>query len=171
MKNILTALCCFIVVTSNCSGKNDPLPLTKEHINETVSQGSKSNLTLPTGTHKGCVTVPGSFIQRTMVGFQFTGEECSFTISANNHVTVSFLGDTAFPVFSTGPRRYPEDVYVAELENNQLLVVQHNTQGSFITVTQTVYDRNNMAVYDQHGEGSYIKKCFPMRPPAKCGKK
>ena len=168
MKNSLAALCCLIVGISNCSGPNPPSPLTKAHISETLSHGAQSTLTLPTGTHTGCVTVPGGFIQRAMVGFQFTGEKCSFTISANNNVTVSFLGDTPFPVLSTGPSRYPEDVYVAELENKQVLVVQHNTHGSFITVTQTVYDSNNRAVYGQQGNGHYIKRCFPLRPPTRC---
>ena len=103
-------------------------------------------------------------MQRALVGFQFTGEKCSFTISAHNHVTVSFLGDTPFPVLSTGPRRYPEDVYVAALANNQVLVVQHNPDRSFIIVTQTGYDRNNRAVYNGH----YMKRCFPRRPPFRC---
>ena len=163
-KNSLAALCCLLVGLSNCSGPNPPSPLTKAHISETLRRGAQSPLTLPPGTHTGCVTVPGGFMQRALVGFQFTGEKCSFTISAHNHVTVSFLGDTPFPVLSTGPRRYPEDVYVAELANQQLLVVQHNPDRSFIIVTQTGYDSNNRAVYNGH----YIKRCFPRRPPFRC---
>ena len=163
-KNSLAVLCCLIVGLSNCSGPNPPSPLTKAHIRETLRRGAQSPLTLPPGTHTGCVTVPGGFMQRALVGFQFTGEKCSFTISAHNHVRVSFLGDTPFPVLSTGPSRYPEDVYVAELANNQVLVVRHNTHGSFIIVTQTGYDSNNRAVYDGH----YMKRCFPRRPPLRC---
>ena len=147
MKNSLAAWCCLLVGLSNCSGPHPPSPLTKAHIRETLRSGGQSPLTLPPGTHAGCVTVPGGFMQRALVGFQFTGEKCSFTISAHNHVRVSFLGATPFPVLSTGPSRYPEDVYVAELENNQVLVVRHNTHGSFITVTQTGYDSHNRAVY------------------------
>ena len=96
-------------------------------------------------------------MQRALVGFQFTGEKCSFTISAHNHVTVSFLGDTPFPVLSTGPSRYPEDVYVAELENNQVLVVQHNPDRSFIIVTQTGYDRT----IEQSTTGTTLNVVFP----------
>ena len=81
-KNSLAALCCLLVGISNCSGPNPPSPLTKAHISETLRHGAQSTLTLPPGTHTGCVTVPGGFIQRALVGFQFTGEECSFTISA-----------------------------------------------------------------------------------------
>ena len=163
-KNSLAAWCCLLVGLSNCSGPHPPSPLTKAHIRETLRRGGPSPLTLPPGTHTGCVTVPGGFMQRALVGFQFTGEACSFTIRAHNHVRVSFLGDTPFPVLSTGPRRYPEDVYVAELANNQVLVVRHNTHGSFITVTQTGYDSTNRAVYDGH----YMKRCLPLRPPLRC---
>ena len=96
------------------------------------------------------------------MGFKFTGEACSFSISSSNKVSVSFLGKTDIQVHSTGPARYPEDVYIAELDNNQLLVIQHNTHGSFITATLTAYDKKNNVIYGNQGNGSYIKQCFPI---------
>ena len=162
MRNKVIVLFCIIALTTSCSGIKGGLPLTKTDVQKAINQSPQSNLILPTGTHKGCVTVPGGAIQRAMVGSKFTGEQCSFKISSSNKVSVSFLDNTNIQVFSTGPARYPEDVYVAELENDQLLVIQHNTHGSFITATLTTYDNNDNAIYGHQGNGSYIKRCFPI---------
>ena len=162
MGKVVIVLFCIIVLTNNCSGIKSEPSLTRTDVQRVINHSPQSNPVLPTGTHKGCVTVPGSAIQRAMVGFKFTGEECSFSISSSNKVSVSFLGNTNIQVHSTGPARYPEDVYIAELDNNQLLVIQHNTHGSFITATLTAYDKKNNVIYGNQGNGSYVKRCFPI---------
>ncbi len=162
MKNKAIVSFCVVALTSSCSGMGGFPSLTRADVQNAINQSTQSSLVLPMGTHKGCVTVPGGVIQRAMVGFRFTGEPCSFEIGSSNNVSVSFLGNTNIQVFSTGPARYPEDVYVAELENDQLLVMQHNTHGNFVTATLTTYDKNNNAIYGGQGIRSYIKQCYPI---------
>ena len=101
-------LFCIIVLTNNCSGIKSGPSITRTDVQRVINHSPQSNPVLPTGTHKGCVTVPGSAIQRAMVGFKFTGEECSFSISSSNKVSVSFLGNTNIQVHSTGQRDIPK---------------------------------------------------------------
>ena len=97
-------------------------------------------------------------MQRLMVGFETTGESCSVTVNRDNTVRVSFLGDAAIPVVSTSTARYRTDIFIGELGNDQVLIVQHR-RGDVVGITQTVYDENGDVVYGRSGVGEYIREC------------
>ena len=93
-----------------------------------------------------------------MVGFETTGESCSVTVNRDNTVRVSFLGDAVIPVVSTSTERYPTDIFIGELGNDQVLIVQHH-RGDVVGITQTVYDENGDVVYGRSGVGEFIREC------------
>ncbi len=97
-------------------------------------------------------------MQRLMVGFEKTGESCSVTVHRDNTVRVSFLGDAVIPVVSTSTERYRTDIFIGELENDQVLIVQHH-RGDAVGITQTVYDENGDVVYGRFGVGVFIREC------------
>ena len=142
------------------TGTSDtPQPLTKSAIQQLLSDPSQNRKTLKAGTYHGCVHVPAKgFMQRLMVGFERTGESCSVTVERTNAVRVSFLGDAVIPVVSTSTARYRTDIFIGELENGQVLIVQHQ-RGDVVSVTHTVYDDKGDVVYGRFGEGEYIRAC------------
>ena len=134
-------------------------PLTKSYLQQLLSNPSQNREQLTAGTYQGCVHIPATgFMQRRMVGFERTGERCSVTVNRTNAVRVSFLGDAAIPVVSTSTARYRTDSFIGELENGQVLIVQHQ-RGDVVSVTQTVYDDKGAVVYGRSGEGDYIREC------------
>ena len=157
VKFILCFLPIFFFIT-NCGG-SAVQPLTKENNKKLLQNPPQNQEQLKIGTFYGCVHVPATgFIQRIMVGFKITGEFCSVTVSEGNTVKISFLGDVVIPVVSTSTDQYRTDTFIGELENNQVIIVQHH-QGEMGSVTQTVYDQNGDVVYGKYGQGEYIKEC------------
>ena len=67
------------------------------------------------------------FVQRLVVGVEKTGESCSVTVNPDNTVEVSFLGDGVIPVVSTSTEGFVTDIFVAELGNDEVLIVQHSS--------------------------------------------
>ena len=145
-----------------------PPHLTKTHVQAFLNPNSSSpQEVLKTETAYGCVTVPAeSTWQNMWVGLKFTGEICVVTVRPNNTVSVSFLGDSVIPVKSTSTQQYKTDLFVGELNNNQVLVVQYLPDGRVISVTQTVYNQNNQVVYGVV-KGSFIKECILDREQAR----
>ena len=134
-------------------------PLTKGYVQQLLSNPSPTQEKLKGGTLHGCVHIPAKgFMQRVMVGFETTGESCSVTVNQNNAVGVSFLGDAFIPVVSTSRERKLTDILIGELENDQVLIVQHR-RGEIASITQTVYDKNGDVVYGRSGDGDYIRGC------------
>ena len=134
-------------------------PLTKESIKKLLENPPQNQDKLQEGTFDGCVHVPAKgFVQRIMVGFERTGETCSVTVGENNTVEVSFVEDGAIPVVSTSTDQRRTDIFIGELENNQVIIVQHH-QGEVVSVTQTIYDKNGDVVYGKSGQGDSIKGC------------
>ena len=134
-------------------------PLTRSYLQQLLSNPSQNREQLTAGTYQGCVHIPATgFMQRRMVGFERTGEGCSVTVERTNAVRVSFLGDAVIPVVSTSTARYRTDIFIGELENGQVLIVQHH-RGEVVSVTQTVYDEKGDVVYGRFGKGEHIKAC------------
>ena len=142
------------------TGSSDaPQPLTRSYLQQLLSNPPQHREQLKAGTYQGCVHIPATgFIQRRLVGFERTGEGCSVTVNRNNGVRVNFLGDAFIPVVSTSTARYRTDSFIGELENDQVLIVQHR-RGEVVSVTQTVYDGQGDVVYGRFGEGEYIRGC------------
>ena len=156
-KIILFFLPGFFFIAS-CSGSAAPF-LTKENTKQLLQNPPQNQEQLKTGTFNGCVHVPATdFIQKMMVGFKTTGETCSVTVGENNTVKISFLGDAIVSLVSTSTNQYRTDTFIGELENNQVIIVQHH-QGEVVSVTQTVYDKKGDVVYGKSGQGDYIKAC------------
>ena len=151
--------------------------LTKENIKQQLKNPPQNQEQLKTGTFNGCVHVPATaFIQKMMVGFKITGETCSVTVGENNTVEISFLGDVIISLVSTSNNQHRTDTFIGELENNQVIIVQHH-QGEVVSVTQTVYDKKGDVVYGKSGQGDYIKECHlgmttseKLAGKKKCGK-
>lgn len=157
MKFILTGLylCIFIMISCNRFGP----PLTKDRVQELLRNSSKNQEKLTPGIFNGCVLVPATdFIQRLLAGAQLNGETCSLSVNRNNTVRVDFLENTIIPVVSASTKQAQTDIFIGQLKNNQLLIIQHY-QGAAMSITQTVYDENDIVVYGSSGEGSFIKFC------------
>lgn len=134
-------------------------PLTKEGNKKLLQNPHPNQEELKIGIFYGCVHVPATgVLQKMMVGFERTGESCSVTVGENNAVKVSFLRDVVTSVVNTSTDQYRTDIFIGELENNQVIIVQHH-QGVVVSVTQTVYDKKGDVVYGKSGQGDYIKEC------------
>ncbi len=154
--SFLLFICFFIIVSCNSPTSQN---LTKENYKQFVQNPLPNQEKLTVGTLYGCVHIPATgFVQKLMVGFERTGESCSITINEGNTITVSFLGDVATSLVSTSTQQHNTDTFIGELENNQVLIVQHH-QGEVTSVTQTIYDNNDNIVYGKSGQGDYIKEC------------
>lgn len=144
--------------TVSCGG-SAVQPLTKESNKKLLEKPPQNQEKLKTGTFHGCVHIPAkSVFQRMMGGFERTGETCSVTVDENNSVEVSFLGDIVISVVSTSTDQYRTDTFIGELENDQVLIVQHH-RGEVMSVTHTIYDKKGNVVYGKSGQGEYIKEC------------
>ena len=144
--------------TVSCGG-SAVQPLTKASNKKLLEKPPQNQEKLKTGTFHGCVHIPAkSVVQRVLVGFERTGEICSVTVGEDNSVKVSFLGDIVVSVVSTSTDQYRTDTFIGELENDQVLLVQHH-QGEVSVVTQTIYDKKGIVVYGKSGQGEYIKEC------------
>ena len=158
---LISGLVFICVSLSNCeSRKNYVAPLTKAAIQQGLANPPQNRETLITGTYAGCVSIPATgWIQKTMVGSDFTGESCSLTVHPNNVVSLSFLGNKRIPVVSTSTAVILTDIFVGELGESEVLIVQHH-KGEVVSATQTIYDENNNLVYGLSGDGDYIKECI-----------
>ena len=157
MKFVLISACIFVFATICHSAAEQPL--TKGYVRRLLSNPPRHQEKLRPGTLHGCVHIPArGFFQRLMVGFEITGESCSITVSQDNTAKVSFLGDDAISLVSTSTERYLTDIFVGELGNEQVLIVQHH-RGEVVSVTQTVYDKNGDVVYGRSGVGEFLREC------------
>ena len=162
MKFFIIFFILFIVgcADSKPSTSHPPPVLTQNNIQQISRANPVSQEVLRQETAYGCVTVPSkSTWQNMWVGLEFTGEICSATVGPNNQVSVSFIGSHFIPVKSTSTRQYRTDLFVGELPNNQVLVVQYLPDGRVISITQTVYNSHNQLVYGQV-KGDFIKECI-----------
>ena len=158
--SIVSIFCIFVSVSSCESKKNYGVSLTKDAVKQRLASPPQNREILITGTYPGCVSVPATdWIQKTMVGFEFTGETCSLTVHPNNIVSLSFLGNKQIPVVSTSTSVIATDIFVGELGDDEALIVQHH-QGRVVSATQTIYDKNNNLVYGLSGDGDSIKECL-----------
>ena len=80
------------------------------------------------------------------------------TVRKNNNIEVSFIGDIVTPVVSTSTNQYQTDIFIGELGNDEVLVVQHY-QGEVVSVTETIYDEKGHVVYGKSRQGDPIKEC------------
>ncbi len=148
-----------LLFTMNCSGGSSLQPLTEKNNRTLLENPPQNQKQLKLGTFYGCVHVPATdFIRNILGGFEKTGEGCSIAISENNMIQVSFLGDNVIPIVSTSTDQYRTDTFIGELDNSQVLIVQHQ-RGEVVSVTQTIYDKNGDVVYGKSGQGQWIKGC------------
>ena len=143
--------------TNSCNGGSKS-PLTRTNVRAALANPSENQPRLNQKTYQGCENVPAkNFFKRKFgVGFDFTGETCSITVHSGNTVSVSFLDSDSVPVKILSGT----DIYVGELGNNQILIVQYHSNGEVVSVTQTIYDSKGNVVYGKSGEGDHIKGCL-----------
>jgi len=63
-----------------------------------------------------------------------------------------------FVQVSVSINQHRTDIFIGELETDQVLVVQHH-QSVVVSVTQTVYGQKDHVVYGKSGQDYYIKSC------------
>ena len=145
----------FFIVS--CGGPDaQSLSLTREDIRRLLQNAHLGQEQLKSGTYHGCIHIPAEgFIQSKFVGFKRTGESCSITINENNTINVNFLEEVTVSLASVSIDVHRANIFIGELENNQVLVVQHH-QGEVVSVTQKMYHRNDVVVF---GQSDYIKEC------------
>ena len=122
-----------ILFAVSCGGSSSVQSLTRENTKKLLGNPPQNQEKLKTGTFHWLCAYTGnrSLFKSLMVGFERTGESCSITVNEDNTVQVSFLGDTAIPIVSTSTDQYKTDTFIGELENNQVLIVQHH-QGEVV---------------------------------------
>ncbi len=150
---------CTSSVTQNST--DSIFPLTKNKIRNLLQNPPADTERLKEETVSGCISVPArDFFQRLFVGSESTGESCSITVHSNNEISVSFLSQKNIPFISTSRPDTPTDTFTAELDNGQVLIVQHKNR-RVVSFTQTVYDQQGMVVYQGYGDGNFIRVCLP----------
>lgn len=148
---IISVMSCHSSTSSNSS-----FTLTKSRIQNTEKSNTSQREILKQETIYGCVQVPQEVTWRNMwVRAKFTGEICSATIGPGNTVSVSFVEEG----FVTVKQINDKDILIGSLQNDQVLVAQYFPNGQLISVTQTVYNKNNQLVYG-NVEGEFIKECI-----------
>ena len=157
MKNVLVSACLCLFATTGHGFAAEPL--NEGRVRRLLSNPPRNQEKLKAGTINGCVHIPArGFMQRLMVGFETTGESCSVTVNPDNTVQVSFLGDAVIPVVSTSTESTRTDIFIGELGNGQVLIVQHR-RGEVVWISQTIYDENGDVVYGRSGVGEFIRGC------------
>ena len=83
------------------------------------------------------------------------------TVVSGNKVTVSFVKDEIVPLtpYPAPDGTSNSDIFIGELNNSNVLVVQHDFNGHVRSVTQTIRDSNGILVYGRSGKGDMIKEC------------
>ena len=157
----------YFIILSGCTGSTALessdfiFPLTRNKIKNLLRNPPARPEKLREETISGCASVPAkSFFQRTFVGQESTGESCSITVHSGNKISVSFLDQKNIQLISTSRPEVLTDTFVAELDSRQVLIVQHK-RGRVVSATQTIYDSEGMVVYQNYGEGEFIKVCIP----------
>ena len=157
----------FFIILNGCANStasesnNSMFPLTRNKIKNLLENPPTRFEKLEEETISGCVSVPArGFFQKLFVGLESTGESCSITIHPNNKISVNFLSQKNIPLISTSQPGIPTDTFVAELDNGQVLIVQQ-VKGRVVSVTQTIYDSQGTVVYQNSGEGDFIRECQP----------
>lgn len=157
MKTVLIPAC-LLLIAAICHGAAAPR-LNEGYVRRLLSNPPRNQETLKAGTLHGCVHIPArGFVQRLLVGFEQTGESCSVTVKPDNTVAVSFLKDGVIPVVSTSTEGFPTDIFVGELGNGEVLIVQHH-RGEVVSITHTIYDEQGDVVYGVSGVGDFIREC------------
>ena len=161
MKTSVPVILVFLF-TSGCGELEGTVIPTASSAEDTTRQIPSRVPELKMGTYHGCESVPSKkFFQRLFVGFEFTGASCSVTVVSGNNVIVSFIEDEIVPL---APYPAPDgisnsDIYIGELDNSNVLVVQHDFNGQVYSVTQTIRDSTGTLVYGRFGKGDMIKEC------------
>ena len=157
MKFVLISTCLFLIATMGHCAAGERM--NEGYFRRLLSNPPRNQEKLKAETLHGCVYIPAKgFVQRLVVGVEKTGESCSVTVNPDNTVEVSFLGDGVIPVVSTSTEGFVTDIFVAELGNDEVLIVQHH-QGEVVSITQTIYDENGDVVYGRSGVGEFIREC------------
>ena len=159
---------CFVVLC--CTGfsiskaAESIFPLTRTKIQNLLKNPPANQKKLKEEVIYGCISVPAKdFFQRIFVGSISTKEPCSIVIHPGNKVSVSFLNQKNIPLVSTSRPHALTDTFTAELDNGQVLIVQQ-VGGRVVSLTQTVYDSQGTVVYQNSGEGDYIRECHFYMP-------
>ena len=164
MKFFLILYFSFFILNVGCSVSSDKstdslLSLTRVKVQELSNDHPVQQEQLTEETISGCISVPArGFFQRLFVGLESTGESCSLTVHSGNKVSVSFLSQKDIQLVSTSSPQVVTDTFVAELDNGEVLIVQH-VNGRAVSLTHTVYDSQGTVVYQNFGKGKFIKEC------------
>ena len=155
------ALMCLF--TSVCGGLEDPVISAVHGAEDTSRQASSRVPDLRTGTYHGCESVPSKkFFQRLFVGSEFTGKSCSVTVVSGKKAAVSFIEDkiVSLTPYPAPDSNFSSDIFIGELDNPHVLIVQHDFHGHVYSVTQTIRDSTGTLVYAKSGKGEMIRECI-----------
>ena len=144
-------------------------PLTRDKIQK-LSRENPINHSekLKEETISGCAFIPATnFFQRVFVGIKGARESCSITVHSDNKVSINFLSRKNIQLLNTSQPNALTDTFVAEINRNQVLIVQHRNR-QVVSVTQTIYDSQGMVVYQDYGKGEFIKTCLFDVPAGPC---
>ena len=174
MKRSLPVVLVFLF-TSACGEPEGTATSTASRAERTTRQTPSQVPDLRIRTYHGCESVPAqAALQRLFVGFELTGESCSVAVVAGNSVRVSFMDDDIVPLspYPSPDGNFNSDILIGELENSDVLIVQHDFNGHVYSVTQTIRDSSGALVYGRSGSGDYIKECLVHQEnrPRTCGR-
>ncbi len=164
-----------VFLTSGCTAPQETATSTASPAEGTTRQTPSPVPSLGIRTYRGCESVPArGLLQRLFVGFEFTGASCSVAVVAGNSVRVSFMDDDIVPLapYPSSDGHFNSDILIGELDNSDVLIVQHDFNGHVRSVTQTIRDSSGALVYGRSGSGDYIRECLVHRenPPRPCGR-
>ena len=135
-----------VFLTSGCAAPQETATSVASPAEGTTRQTPSRVPGLRIRTYHGCESVPArGLLQRLFVGFEFTGASCSVAVVAvvaGNSVRVSFMDDDIVPLapYPSPDGHFNSDILIGELDNSDVLIVQHDFNGHVRSVTQTIRD-------------------------------
>ena len=150
------ALLCSLLFLGGCTGQSSARPndLTKQNLTRLLQNPRDAQSVLIPGSSTGCEHIPTPDPTSSYPGIEVTGKSCEVTVKKDGRVSVSFLPEDVLVVFLAG-----SDTHLGELQNDGVLVVQHDRSDRPMNVTQTTYDSNGEIIYGRSGRGEFIRAC------------
>ncbi len=155
--NILSFLSC-LLLTWGCQSAVPPsLRLVRENIEPLLKNPQDSKQFLLPGTYKGCEQRPVEDPTSSRPGVEVTGKPCHLKWKQNGKAFLNFLSEEVQMVAFKNT-----DIYIGELKNKELLIVQYSRAGKALHATHTAYDSRGHVIYGLSGEKTFtpsFKSC------------
>lgn len=140
--NILSFLSCLFVAGGCQSAVPPSLKLVRENIEPLLKNPQNSTRFLLPGTYRGCEQVQVEDPTSSIPGVEVTGKSCHLRLKKTGKAFLSFLSEEVQTVAFKNT-----DIYIGELKNGELLIIQYGRDKHPIHANHTAYDSKGHVIY------------------------